>query len=62
VFEALKSVMAKHASSRVVAVDKPDNSLLNTHYSERRKKELMFGAGQRKKLRQLSLDAGLHVP
>ena len=49
VFEALKAIMARHASSLVVAVDGPDNYLLNTHYSERWKKELMFGAVQRKK-------------
>jgi hypothetical protein len=49
VFEALKALMAEHASSLVVAVDGPDNYLLNTHYSERWKKELMFGAVQRKK-------------
>jgi len=45
----LKALMAKHASSLVVAVDGHDNYLLNTHYSERWKKDLMFGAVQRKK-------------
>ena len=49
VFEVLKAVMAKHASRLVVAADVPDNYLLNTHFSQRWKKELMFGAVQRKK-------------
>jgi len=49
VFVALKAVLAQYESGLVVAGESPDNYLLNTPYSERWKKKLMFGAVQRKK-------------
>lgn len=49
VFVALKAVLSQYESGLLVAGGSSDNYLLNTPYSERWKKELMFGAVQRKK-------------
>jgi hypothetical protein len=46
VFMRLKSLLEPYAPALVVTADTPEAYSLNTHYSERYKKEVFFGAAQ----------------
>jgi hypothetical protein len=44
VFASLKKILKVYEPNLVVKHDEPDNYYLNTHYSEKWRKELFFGA------------------
>jgi hypothetical protein len=48
-FDGLKVVLARHASQLLVEVESAREFTLNTPYSERWKRPLLFGSVQRKK-------------